>query len=87
MSRFQVFKDAGGKWRWRLRAGNGKTIATSGESFASHYNAVRAALNVKANAGTAAPPFDDYSMNLLGRALRQREKRQRGEVRGLAARH
>jgi uncharacterized protein YegP (UPF0339 family) len=69
MSRFEVFKDIAGNWRWRLRGGNGQVVATSGESFASHYNAVRAARNVWATAGTAAPPTDDYSQVDLGTAL------------------
>lgn len=31
--RFEVFKDAKGEWRWRLRSGNNKIIATSGEGY------------------------------------------------------
>lgn len=31
--RFELFKDAAGEWRWRLRAGNGKIVATSGEGY------------------------------------------------------
>lgn len=46
--RFQAFKDAAGRWRWRLVAGNGEKVATSGESFSSHSNAVRAARLVRA---------------------------------------
>jgi uncharacterized protein YegP (UPF0339 family) len=30
---FRVCKDAGGEWRWRLVAGNGRIIATSGEGY------------------------------------------------------
>lgn len=37
-----VFKDRAGKWRWNLKAPNGRKFATSGESFARKYNAVRA---------------------------------------------
>ena len=31
--RFEVYRDAKGEWRWRLRAGNGRIIADSGESY------------------------------------------------------
>lgn len=47
MIRYVVYEDQGGYWRWRLIAGNGKTIADSGEGYASEYNAVRAAARTK----------------------------------------
>lgn len=31
--KFEVFQDASGEHRWRLRSANGNIIATSGESF------------------------------------------------------
>ena len=31
--KFQVYKDNRNEWRWRLRAENGKIIATSGEGY------------------------------------------------------
>jgi uncharacterized protein YegP (UPF0339 family) len=51
--KFVIYKDSGSNWRWRLVAGNGQTVASSGESFDSHGNAKRAAENVKSNAGSA----------------------------------
>lgn len=33
MSRFELFKDKAGEYRWRLLASNGKIIATSGEGY------------------------------------------------------
>lgn len=47
MLRFEVYKDRAGEWRWTLVASNGKTIADSGEGYASEYNAVRAAARTK----------------------------------------
>lgn len=41
--KFQVYKDRGGKWRWRARSPNGQIPACSGESFYSQRNAKRAA--------------------------------------------
>ncbi len=42
MSRFEVYQDSAGEWRWRLRAANHRIIAVSGEGFASAHNAHRA---------------------------------------------
>ena len=40
----QVFEDTAGRWRWHaVNPGNHKIIATSGESFDSEHNAIRAA--------------------------------------------
>ncbi|MES3160681.1 MAG: DUF1508 domain-containing protein [Halorubrum sp.] len=39
---FELFEDAGGEWRWRLRHRNGNIIADSGEGYASKSNAKRA---------------------------------------------
>jgi uncharacterized protein len=50
--RFEVYSDSGGHARWRLIAGNGQTIASSGESFSSTSNATEAAGNFKAKAKT-----------------------------------
>ncbi|HET7445360.1 MAG TPA: DUF1508 domain-containing protein [Solirubrobacterales bacterium] len=54
MPHFDAYEDLVGKWRWRLVAGSGKTIATSGESFDSHWHALRAAENVRGVANGAA---------------------------------
>jgi uncharacterized protein YegP (UPF0339 family) len=51
--KFEIYADSSGQYRWRLRAGNGQIVATSGESFASKSNAREAAENVKARAGAA----------------------------------
>lgn len=50
---FKVSADASGKYSWWLYGGNGQLTAWAGESFASHYNANRAAQAFKAGAATA----------------------------------
>lgn len=52
---FEIFKDArhAGGWRWRLRAKNGKLVATAGESFATKASAKRAARAVARKAAGA----------------------------------
>lgn len=31
--RFEIYRDAPGHWRWRLRAQNGNVVADSGEGY------------------------------------------------------
>jgi uncharacterized protein YegP (UPF0339 family) len=47
MPRFDAYEDLVGKWRWRLLGADGRAVATSGESFDSHWRALRAAEDVR----------------------------------------
>ena len=53
MPQFDAFEDLVGKWRWRLLGGDGRTVATSGESYDSHWHALRAAEAVRGAAAGA----------------------------------
>ena len=53
---YEVYEDGGRKWRWRARAANGLTIASSGGALASKQDAQQAADNVKTSAGSATIP-------------------------------
>lgn len=53
-SRFEIYEDRGGEWRWRLVHWNGNIIADSGEGYASRSNAKRAARSVMRSAPTAS---------------------------------
>jgi uncharacterized protein YegP (UPF0339 family) len=53
MPEFDAYQDLVGKWRWRLRGGDGRTVATSGESFETHWRALRAAEAVRGAAAAA----------------------------------
>ena len=53
MMQFVVGNDQGGNPTWWLYAANNKLVAWAGESFASTYNASRAAASFKAGAKTA----------------------------------
>jgi uncharacterized protein YegP (UPF0339 family) len=46
MSRFQVYEDHDGQWRWRLKARNGEVVA-QGESYTRREDAVRGVLDAK----------------------------------------
>ena len=47
MSEFDAYEDLVGKWRWRLLGGDGRAVASSGESFETHWHALRAAESVR----------------------------------------
>lgn len=49
VSRFQIYQDAEGYWRWRLIAANGEAVA-SGEAYTRQADARRAVADVKAAA-------------------------------------
>jgi uncharacterized protein YegP (UPF0339 family) len=53
MSQFDAYEDLVGKWRWRLLGTDGRTVATAGESYDSHWHALRAAEDVRAAAAAA----------------------------------
>jgi uncharacterized protein YegP (UPF0339 family) len=67
MPQFDAYEDLVGKWRWRLLGANGRAVATSGESFDSHWHALRAAENVRGAASGAqicSTPADEVADRL-----------------------
>jgi uncharacterized protein YegP (UPF0339 family) len=54
MPEFDAYEDLVGKWRWRLLGVEGRVVASSGESFDSHWHALRAAEDVRGAAAAAA---------------------------------
>ncbi|RLM68091.1 DUF1508 domain-containing protein [Halorubrum sp. Atlit-8R] len=56
---FEVYEDAGGKWRWRLVHENGNVIADSGQGYASRQKARQGLDSVRSNAGGAGLEFPD----------------------------
>ncbi len=51
---FQIYRDVGLGWRWRLRAGNHRIIADSGESYRNKQDCLAAVSLVK---GAANAPI------------------------------
>jgi uncharacterized protein YegP (UPF0339 family) len=72
----EVYKDGGGKARWRLKSSNGQTVATGGEAYASASNAKRAAQAFMSNAGVST--FDVYGDS--GGAHRWRATARNGQI-------
>ncbi|MFB6070776.1 MAG: HVO_2922 family protein [Halanaeroarchaeum sp.] len=52
-SRFELYEDEAGEWRWRLRHDNGNVIADSGEGYASRQKARQGIESVKRTAPDA----------------------------------
>ncbi len=72
---FEVYETSAGNSRWRLKSGNGQEVANSGENFANHSNAKRAAESFKANAKKSM--FEVYSS---GSQYRWRAKASNGQI-------
>ncbi|MGD9891494.1 MAG: HVO_2922 family protein [Dehalococcoidia bacterium] len=51
--KFEVYRDAKSEYRWRLKATNGQTIATSGEGYSSRQSCLNGIESVKSNAPEA----------------------------------
>lgn len=49
--KYELFTDAGGKYRFRLKAGNGQVIASS-EAYESKASALNGIASVKSNAAS-----------------------------------
>jgi len=50
---FEVYKEKAGEFRWRLKAGNGQNIASSGEGYAEKRGCRAGIESVKRNAPNA----------------------------------
>lgn len=50
---FHVYEDSANEYRWRLVAGNNRTVADSGEGYDSRSNAHRAVEDVQSSAPRA----------------------------------
>jgi hypothetical protein len=59
MTRFQIFKDTRGEFRWRLRAGNNEIIATSGEGYKAKADCLNGIRLIQE--GAAKATIDDKS--------------------------
>lgn len=51
--KFELYADAKGEYRWRLKASNGQIIATGGEGYSSKATARAGIASVKKNAPEA----------------------------------
>lgn len=54
MSKFRIYRDSAGEWRWHLLASNGRIVA-QGESYRSRRDARRGADAARRAAVGAAP--------------------------------
>lgn len=54
MAKFEVYKDARGEYRWRLKSANGQVIATGGEGYTSKSGAENGIQAIKRDAPGAS---------------------------------
>jgi uncharacterized protein YegP (UPF0339 family) len=52
---FEIYVDNAGRWRWRLRAKNGKLLANGGQGFASKPGVLRSLKSVRKAVAKARP--------------------------------
>lgn len=45
-SKLEIYEDKAGEWRWRLKASNGRIIATGGEGFTRRNSCYESMINV-----------------------------------------
>ncbi len=55
-AKIEIYRDARRKWRWRLRASNGRITATGGEGYCRKTAVLRAVRRVQAAMGGDPPP-------------------------------
>ncbi len=60
---FEIYQDAGGEYRWRLKAGNGEILATPGQSFKTKASCQESVERLKKNAGSDKAKFETYEDN------------------------
>jgi uncharacterized protein YegP (UPF0339 family) len=53
-AKFEVYRDNGGEYRWRLKSGNGQVIATGGAGYTSKAAVENGVAAVKRDAAAAA---------------------------------
>lgn len=51
---FEMYKDDAGEYRWRLKSGNGKIIATSGEGYKNRGDCAGIIGKIRVEAQTAS---------------------------------
>ena len=63
MLRFEIYREANGDWRWRLRHQNGNVIADSSEGYRRREDCERGIAIVKE---AAAAPIVDMTTKIAG---------------------
>jgi uncharacterized protein YegP (UPF0339 family) len=58
--KFEVYKDAGGDYRWRLKSANGQILATPGQGYGAKADCTKAIDSIKQGAGTDKLKFETY---------------------------
>lgn len=57
MAFFEIYRDDGGEYRWRMKTKNGRIIAVSGEGYRTRLGASKAARRVWQLANSSPPDY------------------------------
>lgn len=76
--RFEVYKDKAGEYRWRLKAGNGETLATGGQGYKEKAAAKNGIASVQKASTSDKANFELYEDGKKG--YRWRLKAANGQV-------
>jgi uncharacterized protein YegP (UPF0339 family) len=76
--KFEIYKDAAGEFRWRLKAANGAVLATAGQSYKAKADCQKGVDRIRSEAGTDKLSFEVYEDN--AKEQRWRLKAANGQV-------
>jgi uncharacterized protein YegP (UPF0339 family) len=79
--KFELYADKAGEFRWRLKAGNGETLATSGQGYKNKADAKNGIERIKADADKLT--FETYED--AKREYRWRLKAKNGQIIGASS--
>jgi len=76
--KFEIYQDAAKEFRWRLKAGNGETLATAGQGYKAKADCTKGVDRIKDEAGSDKVKFETYQDN--AKEYRWRCKAANGQV-------
>ena len=76
--KFEVYQDTAKEFRWRLKAGNGETLATAGQGYKAKADCTKGVDRIKDEADTDKLKFETYEDK--GKEFRWRCKASNGQV-------
>jgi len=73
-SKFEIYKDKAGEWRFRFVAGNGETIAASGEGYVSKIGCLNAVAMIQQRAAGALIDSLENDKKIISDEVATKEK-------------
>lgn len=70
--KFEVYKDKKGEYRWRLKASNGRQIASSGEGYGDRAGVMKGIASIQKNAADAKIVEEDAAAPVKKKATKKK---------------